>query len=253
MVNSSKRSPKLIPEIPIPNTIQRNLIAIQNEMMKTWKKKKGWDFTSGYMPKPELDSNLDFYWETFGAICDLNKVIENLNLVINDIYLIANRSETCSNLLNGKLSTRYHLLVRTFFYELFRTKEIYNKYLKYFKKTKLLRKTDVLFYQTRFRQVFDDFFEIRNKMIHDRYVFQGEDHYLLWMSDFLNEKNMAVASRETGEITETLDVLKRLYEEFSKMAIPVGIALVKYFEDFSNAACETFNEVNNCDSKEGAH
>ncbi len=155
---------QLIPEIPIPDLIQKELIDIQNEMMKTWKKNDNWNFMSGEMPRPELNFMLDIYWETLGLIAEMNKVIGNLNIVINDMHFISNYSAMCRLLLKGKLPARYHLLTRTFFYELFRSKEIYNKYLQYLKGKNLIRKTDIQAYQTHFRSIFNDFIEIRNIM-----------------------------------------------------------------------------------------
>ncbi len=58
---------------------------------------------------------------------------------------------------------------------------------------------------------------------------------------------MALTSRSSGENVNTEDVLKRVCEEFMEMAIPVGAALVQYFETLSNTICEVTKLVEDGD------
>lgn len=230
-------TPKLIPEISVPDTLKNELMLIQDAMMTTWKKQPEWDFTCGYMPRPELDAISDLYWETFGLITGINEVIEHLNLVILELSSLVEYPELWRLKAKGRIRSKYTLMVRTFFYELFRAKEIHNKYLKYLVKKKLLRKPDIQEYKDDFAIVFEDFIEIRNKMVHGNFAIPGKDYMFLWMTEFASENSFAIGSKETGEIITTAKALKETFKEFEAIAQPVGAALTAYFERFSHGCC----------------
>lgn len=237
-----QESLKLIEEIPIPESLKQELIKIQPTMIATFEKNAEWDFTSGYMPRPKLDCISDIYWETFLFITEINEVIENLNLVIADLSFLSKHSEIYRQI-RGRLSKKYSLMVRAFFYELFRTKEIFNRYLQYLKKARLLRKTDIKGYRDEFIKLFEAFIKIRNRMVHHTFALPGEEYQKLWMAEFALENHMAFASQKTGAIITTADALEKLSAEFNEVAFSVGTSLVQYFQAFSHGCCEVTDQI----------
>ncbi|ODS32727.1 MAG: hypothetical protein SCARUB_02167 [Candidatus Scalindua rubra] len=107
--------PKRIEEISIPDSLKKELITIKDAMMKTFQKNAKWDFTCGYLPRPELDYIPDIYWETFCFMTEINEVIENLNLVITELSFLTTYPELWRLPVKSRLSKKYTLLVRTFF------------------------------------------------------------------------------------------------------------------------------------------
>lgn len=235
---------KLIPKVPFPESIRIVLPPMQESMMATWEKRKDdWDFTSGYMPKPELDRISDIYFEIFGYIADINAIVDHLNLIIGDIHFLAAQPEACCRMLGGNVSTRYNLLARTFFYEVFRTKEIHSRFLKYLRRKSVLRKQDVEEYRAQFLTRFEALVNVRNKMVHDSFVFPGMVHRNLFMAETATKYNMELKCRETGKVLTIKDAISEVSDEFMQIGFSAGTSLVEYFKMFSHACCQTMDWI----------
>lgn len=236
-------SPELIPAIPVPDSIKKEMDSFLPELEKSFQHEE-WDYSSGYGPNLHFnDFLLETYWETLGFISEINVMVENLNLIINDIRMISQKPEICNFIFEGRLAARYYLLVRTFFYETFRSKEIYNRYLKCLKRRRILRKKDVQDYQAQFLEVFDKIIKVRNKMVHQRFVFPGIEHRQLILAEDADQRNLAFVLYETGERVTTTEILKKLCEEFNEEAVLIGTGLARYLESFSLAVCEVAIKV----------
>ncbi|WP_052494138.1 replication endonuclease [Nitrosospira sp. NpAV] len=83
----------------------------------------GLPIESGLIDLGAVDKGLDvalffFYW-----VSETNEIIENINAVLTDMRELP----TNYAFLRGSPKTRYYLLVRTFFYEFYRFREIYHQ------------------------------------------------------------------------------------------------------------------------------
>lgn len=95
-------------------------------------------------------------------IIDLNKIVDFINILLIDLKTIAEDE----NLLSGDPINRYELIIHTFFNEFFKLQEISRVSLKKLCKEISIPKKDKMFFVNSYYKVFDDFYKIRNKIIH---------------------------------------------------------------------------------------
>ena len=128
-----------IPKLEYPKTFLPILKSnIQNKIINGIKR-NGVDKESGNIPMQELEKHeLIPYW-IFLWMADNWEVIDNLNMILCDLEILGNSMTS----FKGSPRKRFYLLVRTFFNEFYRFKDIYSIFLKKLKDHGLLDKKTV--------------------------------------------------------------------------------------------------------------
>jgi hypothetical protein len=152
-----------------------------------------------------MPTNIHLHYLLFSWIAALNCIVENLNLILSDL----NRLKGHSNLSPNSARVRYFLLIRTYFYEFFRIKEISNVYLKKFKQIRLIEKELIKTIKNDFHNIFKEVLVIRNNFIHKQVSPYGEDlefHY----AASINECGFKIVDKKSGEETRWQDLLNKI-------------------------------------------
>ena len=114
--------PKQIEQIPYPVEYRASLERLTPLLIEAVDR-DGLPIESGQINLGNIDDEFKlplffFYWVT-----ESNEVIENLNLVLSDLRNLPTRYV----ILSGSPRKRYYLLVRLYFYEYYRFREIFNR------------------------------------------------------------------------------------------------------------------------------
>ncbi|WP_434352581.1 hypothetical protein VH441_05005 [Psychrobacter sp. HD31] len=136
---------------------------------------------------------------------EIDEVIENLNIVLDDLYFLPDRL----NLLIGSPRKRLYLLKRTYFYEFSRTRDIFNQTLHGFKSQEHLKKEQVSLLKNRFYKAHEEMISIRNILVHKSVVWNSEEDYILTLVDFSMKNNMLFKKDGTGEALDLKEVLNQ--------------------------------------------
>lgn len=109
-------------------------------------------------------------------VMDLNKIIDGINIILSDMNdLIENR-----NVFKGDPIIRTELLMVAFFGEFVRLREISKIYFKIFYKAGVLREKTKKVFVDAYYHIFDQFYEIRNQLVHQGLSFAENDVDINW-------------------------------------------------------------------------
>lgn len=195
--------PKEIGEVPFPSEHLDDLRRA-GPLMISAMERDGLPIDTGSINIGEVDQELDhalffFYW-----IADNNQVIENLNLVLADMRSLP----TKHLLLSGSPRARYYLLVRTFFYEFYRFREIHHQIVKVAASRGYVDKRDVSSIRKTFHDAFETTIKLRNTLVHGSLVWKGKNHFDLNLVGDAWERGQALQDSKTGDIWDIGDVLE---------------------------------------------
>ena len=192
-----------IDEIPFPQEHLEDLKRA-GPLMIAATERDGLPIDTGSINLGKVDEDLDlalffFYW-----IADTNQVIQNLNLVLADMRALPTRYV----LLDGSPRARYYLLVRTYFYEFYRFREIHHRVVKTASARGYIVQKEV----PEIRKIFHDAFEVaidlRNALVHSSPVWRGQRHFDLNLVGGAWERGQALQDCKTGKLWDIGDVLK---------------------------------------------
>ena len=142
-----------IPKIENPKEVVESMKKFSPYFKKAAEgKKKGLRFGDGEIKIGELPRNILLSLQLFLWICRTNEMIENLNLILHDLELLRRKPHD----LTGSQRVRYFLLLRIFFYEFFRVKEISNFYLKRLKKLGVMEHEDFSKIKSHIYELFEE-------------------------------------------------------------------------------------------------
>jgi hypothetical protein len=142
-----------------------------------------------------------FYW-----IAESNEVIDNLNLVLSDLRNLP----TGYVLLSGSPRKRYYLLVRLYFYEFYRFREIFNRVVRGLQGGGYIKRAQVPKIRNIFNEAFEHTIEVRNNLVHGSPLWKGQKHFNLMLVGGARELGFALGRKETGRLWDISEVLKDL-------------------------------------------
>jgi hypothetical protein len=176
---------------------------IQNKIINAIKR-NGVDKESGNIPMDELEKHeLIPYW-IFLWMAKNWEVIDNLNMILCDLEILGNSISS----FKGSPRKRFYLLVRTFFNEFYRFKDIYSIFLKKLKNHGLLDKKTVNEVKIDFIDEFNIFMSIRNRLVHQCINWGGEPNFDLNLIGGAKELGYLTLDEKSGKILELQDILK---------------------------------------------
>lgn len=194
---------KEVEEVSYPTEHLGNL-ARAMPLIMTAIERDGLPIESGLIDLGAVDEDLDvalffFYW-----ISETNQIIQNLNAVLTDMRMLP----TNYVVLRGSPKTRYHLLVRMYFYEFYRFREIHHQVVKAAALRGFIERDEVEGARNAFHKAFEGTIELRNNLVHGSPIWKGKRHFDLNLLDHAWNNGLALKNLETGEIWQIGTVLQ---------------------------------------------
>ncbi|MCS4307811.1 putative nucleotidyltransferase [Rheinheimera pacifica] len=222
---------KEIEDIPYPQKHMEDLKRL-NPLMISSMERDGPPIESGSINVGYLDKNLDVALFLFRWVVENNEVIENLNLVLNDFKTLP----TNYVLLTGSPKTRYYLLVRTYFNEFYRFREIHNRTVKAAASRGYIESSNVAFVRKAFHEAFESAIDLRNNLVHCSTFWKGKKHFDLNLIVAARELGFGIKSIESGEMWEVREVLEDICSDTVNMmrdeAIRMSSLLKRILQDY---------------------
>ena len=223
-----------IEEVPIP---EEHIDELKQMMPLLYAaiERDGLPYETGTFDLGKLDDRLSRTLFLVKWISANNHVIENLNVVLNDM-----RSLPMNYVLfRGSPKERFYLLVRTYFHEFYRFREIHSQVLKTAAKRGYIDKDEVPSARQVFHDAFKTTIELRNVFVHQSSeTWKGQDHFHLSMLSTALKNGYGFKDKETGAMWDISDTLKTLCTSTADELRDEGIrmsnllkALAKFYVD----------------------
>lgn len=116
---------KKISHIEFPDYLKPSIISLRDKMLQAVKNGK-MDIETGEINWGKLEEDLSLPYGLLIWITETNDVLDNLNMILDDMETLKNSI----TMFRGSFQRRFYLLVRTFFYEFYRIKDIFNLFMK---------------------------------------------------------------------------------------------------------------------------
>lgn len=217
-----------IPRINIPENFVPILRKFHDQIVDSMK---------GQEDKPIEDISLRFQTRNtkekivylyFIWINSTNKCIDNMSLVLADLEMLGEHYF----MFKGSPKTRFYLLIKTFFNEIYRMRDLLNQLLSALVKLKKMTKSELQFAREQFREIFDLSVSMRNNMVHGHPDWKGKEHSELDFVLSMLEIGCALLDKETGEIWNPQEVLKNITSVYRKHLREEGEMLHGFFTKF---------------------
>jgi hypothetical protein len=137
---------------------------------------------------------------------ELNEIIGHLNLVLRDFAILG----TDLRAFQGDPVLRYRLLVRVFFHEYFRFREITRIGLDALRRWSVFSKEETASMREGLDAFFRPLVQVRNSLVHDSPDYTDKDHALLFVaakSEELGYRGVAPSERLEHRLHQTWELL----------------------------------------------
>jgi len=151
----------LVEHIRLPEEIRKLLVQINDKMVKHGR------FEKGEIILPRLTKHQSTAKGLFVIVCEVDELIDNLNLLLNDIDSLSEYPTLFSG--TGTPLKRYKLLVRSFFYEFSRFEDLFGYFLLWLERLGEISKQTRKEMRTAFYGRLKPMVDIRNTMLHDAF------------------------------------------------------------------------------------
>ncbi|MCX5888401.1 MAG: hypothetical protein NTY36_02995 [Deltaproteobacteria bacterium] len=199
-----KDETELIPKLEYPKVILPILKSNIHNKIINGIKNGILDKESCSIPMDKLEKyELIPYW-IFKWMADNCGVFDNLNMILCDLEILGNSM----NSFKGSPRKRFYLLVRTYFSEFYRFKDIYSIFLNKLKHHGLIDKKAVTEAKKLFLDEFNIFMSIRNRLVHQSINWKGEPNFDLNLVGMSNELGYLVLDEKSGRLFELQDILR---------------------------------------------
>ena len=155
----------------------------------------GLPIESGVINIGRLDPELDLAYFFFGWISECNSVIENLNLTLKDLHSLP----ILYRALGGSPWSRYELLVRVYFHEFYRFRELLNAVLSASVKRGYITKNDQVLARDAFHSAIEGTIELRNSLVHGHPTWHGQEHFDLNLVSMAHVRGYRLVHKGTSE------------------------------------------------------
>lgn len=179
------------------------------------------------------------YLDTFYWLTETNDVVENLNIVFSDLNMFSKKQIIIFKLSGGSIKNRFYLILRTFFYEFFRIKEILNIYLNILRKRKLITKKEVSDISSDFYRDYEYVFNLRNQLVHKHHIWDSEEHIEYLACEAGESMGYVFANKESGEIIKSEDIASKLASEsLNRLSTLVTAIIAEDLQIVLNVICK---------------
>jgi hypothetical protein len=192
---------------------------------------------SGAIDPGVLSDRLSRAYFTFQFIAELNEVIENLNLIVMDIGDLPTRHV----LWRGSAYARFHLLLRSYFHEFYRLREIVSRLLKKAKKRGYIDREDVRFTQETLRAAIGDAIWLRNLLVHGSPTWKGQLHFDLNVLHAAHSAGGAIKMNDTGEVRQVKDGLAPICAHYEELLATEGNRASAILQKIADALHKTID------------
>lgn len=183
-----------IPEVPYPPEHLEDLKRLGPLLIASMER-DGLPIESGSIKLGKLDPKLDVAYFYFFWVAECNGIIENLNLTLNDLRSLPK----IFSILGGSPWSRYELLVRVFFHEFYRVRELFNAVMSACVKRGYITKSELAIVREAFHGAIEETIKLRNSVVHGRPNWGGQAHFDLNLASTLQNRGERMVQQETGE------------------------------------------------------
>lgn len=196
--------PKKIKDVCVPKELDRQIKKMEPEILKSIKKNDPNSVVeSGIIILGDFNKKQKINLFLLSWISHINEVIYNLNLTISDLKKLP----TNYLFITGSPYKRYQLLVRIFFYEFYRFKDIFHQSMKLFRKLGFFKNDIEKSITDNFLKLFKNCIDTRNSLVHNEVIWKGEKHFKLFMVGLNYDFGYEVKDIKSGEVTKYSEVL----------------------------------------------
>jgi len=198
--------------------------SIENNDLQFFKEKGEINFGKSLK---KIDKITFFY---LNWIADINEVIENLNLIIGDLRLLG-KSHI---MFIGSPRIRFYLLLRLFFYEFYRFREIFNSNIKVFEIMGYINKEGILSIRKNFNEEFKTSISIRHNLVHKDINWKGQEHFDMQLISIAKDSGFMIIDKKTGEEIPVKKILEPLCIKYSDIFLVEGQRMSKILQYIIN-------------------
>ncbi|EIV1855642.1 hypothetical protein ACWOGY_004242 [Vibrio vulnificus] len=182
-----------------------------------------------------IESKEEFFLFTiFTWVTNTNEILSGLNIVI---YEIDNFPSNYHSHRYGSIVSRFELLVRMFFHEFYRLREINAIILSALVRQEVIDKTISNQVKQTFHDAFEQVIKIRNKMVHDKIEWESKDHQILAMYDLMTDAGFEMKYLDSGKSLDIGSVLEKRVNEFLPLMIASTDAARDFVQTFASTTC----------------
>lgn len=217
----------LIPEVPYPKRYLAELRRLGPLMIRSMES-EGLPIQSGQINLGKLDPKLDLAYFFFLWVSEANKVIGHLNLTLSDLHALPRTIST----LGGSPWMRYELLIRTFFHEFYRLRELLNAVLGQVAKRGIITKEELAKARSAFHGAIEGTVELRNSLVHGSVLWRGKEHFELNLISMLHNRGQRIVSRRKGDELAIEKVLAKACNKTARVMRAEGVKGSKLMSAF---------------------
>lgn len=177
-----------------------------NDLILECINEKGVPVDSGFfdLDSDQIDESLDLALFYIRWISSVNEVINNLNIVLEDLISLPSKYF----LFPGLPDDRYYLLLRTYFHEFYRFREIHNRIVKESAMRGIIKKSQVDSHRKEFHTAFKEAIELRNTLVHATPIWTGKQHFNLALHGMAVKNGFGLKDVKTGEMCDIKNALE---------------------------------------------
>lgn len=224
--------------LQIPKELMEALRGVGDKIKKTQKRNLENNLDPGDLSSIEFTQKEKIYLDTFCWLTETNEIVENLNIVFFDLNLFKKKQSFIFEFSGGNIKNRFYLLLRTFFYEFFRIKEIFNIYLNKLRKRKLITKIEASEISLDFYRDYEFVFRLRNQLVHNYHIWHSDDHNEYIISEAAESMGYFFTNKESGEIIKSVDIASKLASENLEGLPTLVTAIIEDLQNVLNIICE---------------
>ncbi|HGF7185916.1 TPA: hypothetical protein AB5E10_003346 [Vibrio cholerae] len=187
-----------------------------------------------------IESKEEFFLFTvFTWVKNTNEILTGLDIVIHDIESLPSNYHS---LLYGSIVSRFELLVRMFFHEFYRLRELNATILGALVRQDVIDKATSSQIKQTFHDTFEQAIKIRNKMVHDKIEWESKDHQVLTMYDLMTNVGFEMRHLDSGNPLDVGVVLGKRVNEFLPLMLASTDAARDFVGTFSRTICSVHKE-----------
>ncbi len=198
------------PEVNLPKEVVPALKKLVDYVKDGATKNPEWMESWEGIPLEKLPSSIDSRFSIFRLVCEANEIIENLNLIMSDFYDLTKTKTPFF----GRPKARLYLLMKSFYHELYRTKEILAIFLKDMRRLKKIHKKEMRDIKKMLNEIIDMGLTIRNKLVHQRLCWPGKANLDLILLEACEDAELKLIEKDSGKEVSIDVSLENFYNDW---------------------------------------
>lgn len=200
-----------IPAVAYPKEFVADLDSLAPVMIANMER-DGLPVESGQIDLGRLNPKQDLAYFFFMWVSETNEIIDHLNLTLLDLRALPRNI----GILGGSPWTRYELLVRTFFHEFYRFRELLNTMLSSVAKRGIISKEELSIARAAFHGAIEGTIDLRNSIVHSGVRWHGQAHFDLNLVSIFHNRGQSLIDRQNGRKVSISKVLAKACSQSSK-------------------------------------